>query len=445
MLLILCNTIPHFLSNTIFFSSQCFDSQILLNLLVPYPAWNCASTVGHEDKGGFGQATLQTSSLMLDHAVRYLVTQFQQQSHLAAQLDVLLTSVLQSWAQSSDVIESSSWTVGSKSSNTKDRLQLSESRVKFVLLSQACQSLVQGLEGLHQHRSKSRSKKAKADSNSMEVDQESNMTAASLEVKIDQLFDTVQAKTISRIGKSLALLKPLTKRDTLVKSALECMDHFELYKTLVQYRQVKSGEQSQITDKKASSKTNKQEECLNLVESLFQLAQALAHEIHESQHHSQHDKKEGLEHLVAVLTAYSCEYLPKSSAWPQQEQEHGSTAKSLEKQLLELLVRISGQKHRQKADAKDVAMLKDAYLILLGQLKETQSESLLHWLLEEKVVVGAERSSAAAAVEELILVRYLDITFLSARHSKTLMKDFISFLFIFYSRFNHGTSLTPLL
>ncbi|GJJ72555.1 nucleolar pre-ribosomal-associated protein 2 [Entomortierella parvispora] len=404
----------------------CFDSQILLNLLVPYPAWNCTSKVGHEDNGGYGQATLQTSSLMLEHTVRYLMTQFQQQPHFAAQLDVLLTSVLQSWAQSSDVIESSSWTVGAMSSGTKGQLQLSESRIKFVLLSQACQSLVQGLEGLHQHRSKSRSKKAKADNSSMDLDQKSDETAA-LEVKIDQLFDVVQTKSISRIGKSLALLKPLTKRDALTRSALECMDHIELYKTLVQYRQLKSSEHSHLAAKKTASKTSKQGECLDLVESLFHLAQALAHEIHERQHHSQHDKEEGLEHLAAVLTAYSCEYLPKSSAWPKQEQGNGSFAKSLEKQLLELLVRISGQQHGQMADAKDVAMLKDAYLILLGQLTETQFESLLQWLLEERVVVGASGSSADTAVEELILVRYLDVTFLSAHHKqKRLVRRQIS-------------------
>ncbi|KAG0055125.1 hypothetical protein BGZ83_009537 [Gryganskiella cystojenkinii] len=405
---------------------MCFDSQIMLNMLVSYP--HCTMSIGRQDESGLGQATLQSTCLILDHVVRYMLGQLQQQPQMHHQLEALLADVFEPWVKDEDVILSSKWAV------EDGRLQLSESRIKFALISQVCQSLVNGLEGLKHHWSKSRGKKSKELSDmSMDMDQDIVKSALSvLEIRIGDFFDSVQAKTMDRIRKVLAHNnKSSDSMGNTLKAALECMDHFELYRTLVLYGQLSPS--AEIVDKKGkkgSKLSNKSTECLNSVEDLFRLAQVLAREVqiglHHHHRHEDQRKHEGLEHLVAILTAYSCEYLPKSSGWHKQQESNSSTIVSFEKQLLELLTMISVQEQQRQlkrlvADDKDIMMLKDAYLALLGQLSEHQFEDLLHWLLEERV------ASTNSSIDALVLVRYLDATFLCAHHQqKRLVRRQIS-------------------
>ncbi|KAF8951853.1 hypothetical protein BGZ52_009377 [Haplosporangium bisporale] len=234
-------------------------------------------------------------------------------------------------------------------------------------------SFIQYLE-FHQHQKlkKSKSKEEHGSSTEAKVDE--------MWKTVGKLFDTVQARTSERIKKVIAGFGS-SPSDGHVEEAQKCMDHFETFKTLVQYRQLKG---------------ETKHSCLDLVPDLFKLAKALV----PSMENRSHD----VAHLAAILTGYSCEYLASSKAWK-------ASDKPVEKYLQELLV-VLVSVSAQKLQEKDMAMLKSSYQSLLSQLSEEHFEMLLQWLLKEG------RDIEEASMDELTLVRYLDITFLGAHHTQ---------------------------
>ncbi|KAG0294484.1 hypothetical protein BGZ96_001079 [Linnemannia gamsii] len=375
------------------------DPAILMNLL-HYPAWNCSTAYGREDKNGLGHAIIDTTSVMIDSAIRFYMGQtYDERQYEAAykHFEALFKSSL-SWA--GDALETSVYSTRTSSTVELKSGQMTESRIKVVLLSQACHSLVQAFEQHNEHTRKSKSKAKKASSKSDSTDNgddASNDMEARREMVINEigkLFDTVEAKITFRIQKVVELLKG-KKRVSVEEEAQKCLDHFELLKTVVDYRQLTS---AQDGDRKAITS---QSPCLKLVPDLFQLAKTLAH-VQDSGNKTG-DQGRNIAHLTALLTAYSCEYLPISKAWSSSE----ATDKETLTELLALLLDVSGH----ALEDKDIAKLKDAYLSMLGQLSGDLFENLLNWFLDK-----AYRSSST--VDELVLVRYLNFTFLGVHHTQ---------------------------
>ncbi|KAF9175454.1 hypothetical protein BGX21_002576 [Mortierella sp. AD011] len=358
----------------------------ILLLLLEYPVWNCSSSYGSEDKDGVGHAIMDTTCFMIDNAIRYYMVQM----HDAIQFESAYThlSVLLGKAQE--------WALDDlpNSRATYDR-RLTVSGVRVTILSRACQSLVHCLE-MHHHQKKSKSKSKESLSNTAAGGMDSKQ--ASIKEKIEALFEAVQANIAVRIEKAVSLTKLSPKmskdmsKELLVKEAVESMDQLELYRTIVNYRQL-------------GDETNKSKS-LNLVPDLFHLAKALVQEsveyIQESQHvDSGKFSSISLIHMAATLTGYSCQYLPQSKSW-----KSGGSEATL-KELLVLLFAISGQNLQEK----DIALLKDAYLSMIGFLSEDLFEYVLQWLLEEAY------TSTEQIVDGLVLVRYLEATFLGAHHT----------------------------
>ncbi|KAG0339937.1 hypothetical protein BG000_001022 [Podila horticola] len=336
----------------------------LLSTLLNYAAWNCSSEYGGKDQDSIGSSILHTTCSMVEGSCRYYLAQIsdQKQSEGAfAHINTLLSTAL-GWA--SDAL---------KTSNVTDHC-ISEPRIKVVIISRICQSFTQYLE-FHQHQKSKKSKSKHGHESSTEDSKLNEMWKS-----VGKLFDAVQARTSERIKKVIAGFGS-SPSEGHVEEAQKCMDHFEIFKTLVLYRQ-QNGE----------TKDN----CLDLVPDLFELAKALVSSMDNRSHN--------VTHLAAILTGYSCEYLASSKAW-------GSSIKAAEKYLQELLVvlvRVSAQ----KLEEKDMAMLKSSYQSLLGQLSDEHFEMLLQWLLKEGHDMDEE------SMDELTLVRYLDITFLSAHHTQ---------------------------
>ncbi|KAF8940055.1 hypothetical protein BGZ47_007901 [Haplosporangium gracile] len=374
------------------------DPAILLNLL-HYPAWNCSTSYGTEDKDGLGHAIMETTSAMIDSAIRFYMGQTydeRQYETAFAHFEALLKSSL-SWA--GDALETSVYSTKTSSTVTLKSGQMTESWIKVVLLSHACHSLVQALEQHIHHTRKAKSKAKKATSKS----DSGNTSAAGKDMdarremvikEIGQLFDAVETKVALRIQKVADLLKG-KKRMSVEEEAQKCLDHLEFFKTVVNYRQLTS---AQDGDHKANAS---QSPCLKLVPDLFLLAKTLAHvqdaEVTTGVH------RQSIAHLTALLAAYSCEYLPVPKAWTSSSAIDQETLK----ELLVLLLDVSGH----ALEDKDVAMLKDAYLSMLTQLSGDLFENLLHWLLDETY-------QFSSTFDELILVRYLDFTFLGAHHTQ---------------------------
>ncbi|KAF9346484.1 hypothetical protein BGX26_002004, partial [Mortierella sp. AD094] len=358
--------------------------EILLPLL-EYPAWNCFLSYGSEDKDSLGHAVMDTTCSMIDNAIRYYMAQMHdaiQFESAYTHLDVLLGKV-QEWALD-DL---------SSSRATYDR-RLTVSGIRVTILSRTCQSLVHCLE-MHHHQKKSKSKASLSNAAASDMDSKQ----ASVKEKIEALFEAVQENVAARIGKIVSLTKPSSKtskdksKESLIKEALESMDQLELYRTIVNYRQ--------LGDEANKSKS------LNLVPDLFRLAKALVQESVEYTQELHHlDSRKfspiSLIHLAAILTGYSCQYLPQSKSW----KSAGGSETTL-KELLVLLFAISGQDLQEK----DIALLKDAYLSMIGFLSEDLFEYVLQWLLEEAY------TSTEQIVDGLVLVRYLEATFLGAHHT----------------------------
>ncbi|KAF9965495.1 hypothetical protein BGZ70_004720 [Mortierella alpina] len=352
-----------------------FNGPALLLNLLDYPSWNCSTAYGSEDKDGLGLATMETTSAMTDSAIRFYMAQthdpIQSEAaivHLSALLKVAMVWANESLDCSYALVDGG----------------LTDSRIKTVILSRVCQSIVHYL-GQRQHQKSTSSKKSKTANTEME-----DARGKVLEM-IEELFKKVQTEVEQRIKKVMTVLKAnASNEDLLVEVALKGMDHFELYKTIVQYSEL---------DQDEGSKNR----CLESVPGLFELAKALTrtsrHDVKESR-----ESKERVVHLTATLTGYSCQYLPLTSSWKSSTEFADKTMK----ELLVLLLGVSGQ----ELSEKDVTLLKQSYLSMLGQLSEDLVDSLLHWLLEEAV------SSREHAQEELVLVRYLDATFLSAHHTQ---------------------------
>lgn len=306
--------------------------------------------------------------------------------------DALFKSAL-SWAD--DALETSVYSTKTSSTVARKSGQMTEARIKVVLLSHACHSLVQALDQHIHHTRKSKSKAKKATSNSESSGSQDMDARREMIIKeIGQLFDAVEAKVTLRIQKVVDLLKG-KKRISVEEEAQRCLDHLELFKTVVDYRQLTSAQ-----DGRHKAITS-QSTCLKLVPELFSLAKTLAH-VQDAEDKAG-TQGQSIAHLTALLTAYSCEYLPVSKAWT----SNGAADKETLKELLILLLDVSGH----ALEDKDVTTLKDAYLSMLGQLSGDLFENLLHWLLDETY-----RSSSA--FDELVLVRHLDFTFLGAQHSK---------------------------
>ncbi|KAK3831955.1 MAG: Urb2/Npa2 family-domain-containing protein [Linnemannia gamsii] len=369
------------------------DPAILLNLLA-YPAWSCSTSYGSEDKDGLGHAIVETTSAMIDNAIRFYMGQTydERQYELAFKhFEVLLKSSL-SWA--GDALENSVYSTHTCSSIAPKSGQMAESRIKVVLLSHTCNSLLHTLEQHNHHTRKSKSKKnSKVDSSSKEMDARRDMVTE----EIGRLFEQVEAKVTLRIQKVVGLLKG-KKQDAVQEEAQKCLDHFELFKTVVDYRQFSSSGQGSEQNQVAS-----QSPCFKLVPELLLLTKRLAR-AQDDFEDSKTAAAQTTAHLTALLTAYSCEYLPVPKAWS--SSSSGAADKETLKELLKLLLDVSAH----VLEDKDVTMLKDAYLSMLGQLSGDLFENLLHWLLDE--------TCQSSTVDELVLVRYLDVTFLGAHHSQ---------------------------
>lgn len=369
------------------------DPVILLNLL-HFPAWNCSTSYGTEDKDGLGHAIMDTTSSMIDSAIRFYMGQTydERQYEMAFKHFEAFFKSAMSWA--GDALETSVYSTRASSTVALKSGQMTESRIKVVLLSHACHSLVQALEQHIHHTRKPKSKAKKVTSNSESTGSKDMDARREMVIKeIGQLFNAVEAKVTLRIQKVVDLLKG-KKRVSVEEEAQKCLDHFELFKTVIDYRQLTSAQDGH--HKVIAS----QSPCLKLVPELFSLAKTLAHVQDEDKTGAQ---GHSISHLTALLTAYSCEYLPVSKAWS----SNGASDKETLKELLVLLLDVSGH----TLEDKDVTMLKDAYLSLLGQLSGDLFENLLHWLLDETY-----RSSSTC--DELVLVRYLDFTFLGAHHTQ---------------------------
>ncbi|KAF9386368.1 hypothetical protein CPB97_003759 [Podila verticillata] len=335
----------------------------LLSTLLNYAVWNCSLEYGGKDQDGIGSSILHTTCSMVEGSCRYYLAQISDQKHSEgafAHIDTLLSTAL-GWA--SDALKASNVTEHS----------ISEPRIKVVIISRICQSFTQYLE-FHQHQKskKSKSKQGHGSSTEAKVDE--------MWKTVGKLFDTVQARTSERIMKVIAGFGS-SPSEGHVEEAQKCMDHFEIFKTLVQYRQLKG---------------ETKDSCLDLVPDLFKLAKALV----PCMENRSHD----VAHLAAILTGYSCEYLASSKAWE-------ASDKPAEKYLQELLV-VLVSVSAQKLQEKDMAMLKSSYQSLLAQLSDEHFEMLLQWLLKEG------HDSEEESMDELTLVRYLDITFLGAHHTQ---------------------------
>ncbi|KAF8970745.1 hypothetical protein BGZ46_010406 [Entomortierella lignicola] len=361
------------------------DPAILLQLL-NYPAWNCFSNYGIEDKEGLGGAIMDTTCSMLDNAVRYYMAQLYdpiQYESAYTHLKVLLEKT-HNWAL--EDLPNSKTTVD---------LGLTIPRIQVVLLSQACQSFVHCLEMHHHHHKKSKSKASLLDTGA------DNMTSkqSSIVEEIEKLFEEIQGNVAIRIGNVVSLIKPSPKtskgkkrdsKDAFVTEALESMDQIELYRTIANYYH--------LGDAAKSGKS------LDLVPDLFYLAKALVHECLERRQHWNVGELASVKliHLAAILTGYSCQYLPQSQSW---DTTKGSEATL--KELLVLIFAISGQDLQEK----DIVLLKDAYLVMIGLLTEDLFEYVLQWLLEEAY------TSAEQIVDGLVLVRYLEVIFIGAHQT----------------------------
>ncbi|KAF9130028.1 hypothetical protein BGW39_003552 [Mortierella sp. 14UC] len=403
------------------------DPAILLNLL-EYPVWSCSTSYGNEDKDGLGHAIMETTSVMIDSAIRFYIGQAydERQYELASRhFEALLKSSL-SWA--GDALESSVYSTRASSSVAIKSGQITESRIKVVLLSHTCHSLVQTLEQHFGHVRKSKLKPKKSSSSKLDSSSSSNEMNARRETtfkKIEQLFEQVEAKVTLRIQKVVGLLKGKKQQSGTVKEeAQKCLDHFELFKTVVEYRQLTASGQ----DGEKNNKLVGQSPCFKMVPELFLLAKTLARELEDPEESkAAAARAQTNAHLTALLTAYSCEYLPVSKTWSSGAPDHDTL-----KELLALLLDVSGH----ALEDKDVTILKDAYLSMLGQLSGDLFENLLRWLLDE--------TCQSSTVDELVLVRYLDVTFIGAYQSqKSKVRRHISKLLIRLTQILQTTISVP--
>ncbi|KAF9929143.1 hypothetical protein FBU30_001820 [Linnemannia zychae] len=357
---------------------------ILLNLL-HYPAWNCSSAYGSLDHDGIGDAIMETTSSMIDSVIRYYMNQTydEHQYETAFKHFEALFKTLQSW--SGDALETSVFSARVSSDSTRKTGQLSEPRIKVVLLSHACNSLVQALEQHIHNIRKSKSKSGKASDSSSNSETIKNMnTRREVVIKqIGQLFELVESKLILRIQNVVGLLKKHINSQSISEKAQQCLDHFELFKTIMVYRRLTSPDDAS------------QDQCFELIPHLFSLAKRL-NDVEGVDHKEFWSTNQSITHITVLLTAYSCEYLPVSKAWSSAGVKDNDTLRD----LLDLLLDVSGH----ALEDKDIALMKDAYLSMLGQLNGDLFESLLHLELDY-------HSSVA---DELVLVRYLNVTFLGA-------------------------------
>ncbi|KAF9907729.1 hypothetical protein EC991_010676 [Linnemannia zychae] len=401
------------------------DPAILLNLL-EYPAWNCSTPYGSEDKHGLGHAIMDTTSTMIDSTVRFYIGQAydeRQYESATKHFEALLKSSF-SWA--GDALESSVYSTRASSPAAPKSGQMTESRVKVVLLSQTCRSLVQILEQHSEHTRKSKLKSKKSSSSKSDSSTNSSMSSQREKVfeDIGRLFEQVEAKVTLRVQKVVSLLKSKKQQGDIVEEAQKCLDHFELFRTVVEYRQLTSSGQDGENNRKAVS----QGSCFKLIPELFLLAKTLARVQKDTEEtKAAEGQAQTIAHLTALLTAYSCEYLPVSKAW-----SSGAPDQETLKELLVLLLDISGH----TLEDKDVTMLKDAYLSMLGQLSGDLFENLLSWLLDE--------TCQSSTVDELVLIRYLDVTFIGAYQSqKSKVRRHISKLLIRLTQILRETTSVP--
>ncbi|ORZ05335.1 Urb2/Npa2 family-domain-containing protein [Lobosporangium transversale] len=364
------------------------DPAILLNI-VNYPEWNCSTSYGSEDKDGLGYVLMETTAAIVSNTIRF----FMAQTHDAIQhesalmhLDALL-NLAQEWASSDFKI----------SKATLDR-RITESRIRVIMVSQICKSLVQSL-GQQRHQ-KSKSKLKSRVLLGSEVSKMKTEDALLLK-RIGSLFETMQISISNRIGEVIESIHSSSTQSgseaeaALVAGAQHCIDHLELYSTIVQYYQVVNYSQEDKI------------KFLDMMPDLFRLAGVLLQSITNVEQNDTRDSLacnsfNSISHLVAILTVYSCQYLPLSSSW----QSTKETEKLL-KGLMKLLLDISG---RDLAES-DISWLKEAYLAMLGLLSEDQFDCILHWLLEEARVFGDQ------SMNEVVLIRYLKVTFSNAHHT----------------------------
>ncbi|KAG0220525.1 hypothetical protein BGX31_010922 [Mortierella sp. GBA43] len=352
------------------------DPSISMTLL-NYTTWACSSNFRNEDKDNIGQALMNITCSMVEGVVKiYDAVQYESANrHFHS-----LLQTLQGWVKESSY----------EYSNMELDYRISESHVRTSITSHVCQSLVHCLEQYQSQRSKNRKPEntltAKANSD-METQR------ALLFRQIEDLFDAVQLKMTLRIRRVFTLLnKPSSQsgvkesEGVLINEAQQCMDQFELYGTISQFRQLQ-GTENEDND-----------QCLGLVPDLFHLAKTLTRSI------TNHDPPPtNLTHLIAILSGYSCQYLPRSKVLQSTED-----AERILEELLEQLFTITDK----ELLTTDATLLKDAYISMLNSISGDQFDYVLDWLLEKPYV------SREHAVDDLVILRYIEATFLSAHHTQ---------------------------
>ncbi|KAF9582059.1 hypothetical protein BGW38_000712 [Lunasporangiospora selenospora] len=310
-------------------------------------------------------AGVMTTSSMAEHAVKYFMVQTQNSVHYLTayeHLEAVLGAAMP-WTKSS-----------LKDCHVSLNGHLDQPRTETVLLSRVCQALHQSIEQIARQHSKQKSMPAM----SAKFDH--------LCKEIETLFDIVYAETTRRIQSVLSFMNK-GQTEKAIDVAVQSSDHFELYSAIVLYYRQRNKE--------------KQTQCLKLMPELFGLAQSLLKSLDNNGDSENVLRKTSLLHLITLLTSYSCEYWTLLPSWSQP----GASDTPLT-ELLDLVMDVSGLDQEASQSVK----LKEAYITMLGNLSEEHFEQTLQWLLD------SERLVATGGPMELVLVRYLGLTFLNSRH-----------------------------
>ncbi|KAG0234857.1 hypothetical protein BGW42_006134 [Actinomortierella wolfii] len=405
-----------------------------------------------QDIQRLGNALWKTTSSMVQSLVHHsmlLATGSGLDEHAGQQVIALL-DLLYSWTQDKDdkvfSLEQAKVTVDES---------LSVPRIRLCILAKSCQSLVQSLEHLVSTITKKKKKASTATDAQKEYERRTEK-ASKLAGRIQDLFRQLETKTLSHLSK--VILSPLealppsspdshgeaamameVDDDTymqscedLVQACQVCLDHFGLLKTLLDFSAlVKKSEASQltlfnatasvVTKPKGAKDSAKSKPVAHSVESqdfllsLYRVADWLINKLDLiKKQHGDSTLVKNLVHLISILTAYTCQYLPQSS--------DAATASALSedqvKGLLTLILRVS---EFGAITLEDMVALKDSYLAMLGHLPVDMFEKMLEYLLSDRAYSCDHETDDALKSQqrgELILVKLLEVTFLGSHQSQ---------------------------
>ncbi|KAG0268279.1 hypothetical protein DFQ27_007130 [Actinomortierella ambigua] len=422
---------------------------VIVQGLLAYVPWNVSSQenggVGDgviQDAQGLGKALWETTSFMIQSLAHHsilLATGSSLSEHAGQQLIALLDR-LQSWIEDpSDVIGHAKTTVDEA---------LSVPGIQLCILSQACQAFVQSLEHLVSTLAKKKKKVSTTASSETEYEQRVEK-ASMLAGRIQNLIQQLEAKTLSHLSKTVFSTMNITSsggdqmamevddkdESDLVQSCQACLDHFELLKTLLRFRAlVKRSVAMQLTlfgvveQPKASKGSAKCKPIIapaavavdshDFLQSLFRLAGRLTTTLeHLKERHANNRPLQNMLHLVSILTAYTCEYLPTAESPAPQDQETAMSEDQV-KGLLTLILRVS---ELGAIPQEDMGTLKDAYLAMLGHLSGEMFEKTLEYLLDNPTYSNGrdiDVNIEDRPGDKLILVKLLEVTFLGSHQSQ---------------------------